>query len=133
MIMHGVVKIHGLNTLYYLIELPEKTDELEIVEGGTIEIPPDIGDWPIGTERPPIRTLAVSKTDPKQFKLFKYPDQVEAAGFEPTGLNYGGAYSPWQWKKLVEIIPSMKAFEAIGGNDRPGAMDEAMRYIREAR
>ena len=48
-------------------------------------------------------------------------------------MSYGGAYSPSQWERLAEGIPAMKAFDAINGNDRPGAMDEAMRYIREAR
>jgi hypothetical protein len=131
--MHGLVKIHGLNALYYVIEVPEKSDDWDIVEGGTVEVPPDIADWPNGTKRPPPRTLAVCKADPKRYKLFKYPEQVEPEGFEPTGLNYGGAYSPWQWKRLVELIPSMRAFESIKGNDHPGAMDQAMSYIREAR
>jgi hypothetical protein len=136
--MHCVAKIPELSTIYYLIEVPANRDDLErdgveIVEGAWVEVPSDPGEWPIGTDSPPPRTLGVSKTNPKHYREFKYPEEVEQAGFEPTGMSYGGAYSPAHWERLVERIPSMKAFEAIKGNDRPGAMDEALRYIREAR
>jgi hypothetical protein len=131
--MHCVVKIPGLSSIYSLTEVPAVRDGLEVEEGAWIEIPADIADYPIGTDNPPPRTLAVSKADPKHYKLFKYPEEVERDGFEPTGLSFGGRYSPSEWSRLAAIIPSMKRFESIKGNDRPGAMDEAMRYIREAR
>jgi hypothetical protein len=136
--MQCVVVIPELSTVYFLIEVPANRGDLErdgmkIVEGAWIEVPADLGEWPIGTDRPPVRTLGVCKTDPKHYREFKYPDEVEPAGFEPTGMTYGGAYSPRQWHRLAERIPALKAFEAITGNDRPGAMDEAMSYIRQAR
>jgi hypothetical protein len=134
--MQCVVKIPELNTIFFVAELrkiPEARDGVEIVPEAWVEVPRDIADWPIGTDRPPPRTLGICKTNPKHYREFKYPDEVEKAGFEPTGMNYGGAYSPSQWEQLAKRIPAMKAFEAITGNDRPGAMDDAMRYIREAR
>ena len=134
--MQCVVKIPELNTIFFVAELkeiPEARDGVEIEEGAWVEVPKDIADWPIGTDRPPLRTLGVSKNNPKHYREFKYPAEVEKAGFEPTGMTYGGAYSPSQWERLAERIPALKAFEAITGNDRPGAMDEALRYIREAR
>jgi hypothetical protein len=130
--MHGIVKIHGLSAIYYLMEVPNESDDWEVEEGAWIEVPSDIADWPIGTNSPPPPTLAVSKFNPKHYKMFKHQEEVERDGFEPTGMSYGGVYSPSQWKRLVERIPSMRAFEAIKGNDRPGAMDEALRFIREA-
>jgi hypothetical protein len=131
--MRGVVKIHGLSAIYYLMELPEESDDWDVEPGAWIEIPADIADDPIGIDDPPPRTLAVCRSNPKHYRLFKDPDEVERAGFEPTGMNFGGVYSPSQWSRFVKIIPSLIAFEAIGDNDRPGAMDDAMRYIREAR
>lgn len=131
--MHGIVKIRGLNGVYYLTEIPEKSDDWEIEEGAWVEVPANISEWPEGTDRPPPKTLAVSKADRKHYRLFKYPEEVERSGFEPTGMSYAGAYSPSQWKKLVTAIPFMRSFEAIKGNDPPGVMDEALRSIREAR
>ena len=135
--MQCVVKIPDMNAIFFVAELkeiPEACDGVEIEEGAWVEVPRDIADWPMGTDRPPPSTLGVSKTDPKHYREFKYPEEVEREGFEPTGMSYGGAYSLRRlWEQLVERIPAMKAFEAIKGNDRPGAMDEAMRYIREAR
>lgn len=131
--MRCVVKVPGLDTIYSLMEVPAGRDGLVIEEGAWIEVPPDIVDWPDGADRPPSPTLGVSRSDPGHYRLFKRPEEVEAAGFEPTGKSFGGHYSPSQWERLVRRIPSMRAFEAIKGNDRPGAMDEALRYIREAR
>jgi hypothetical protein len=133
--MQCVVKIPELNTIYFvaqLKELPEAGEGVEVEEGAWVEVPRNIADWPIETDRPP-RTLGVSKTNPKHYREFKYPDELEKAGFRPTGLNFGGTYSPSQWERLSEAIPAMKAFEAIQGNDPPGAMDEALRLIRVAR
>jgi hypothetical protein len=131
--MHGVVKIHGLNSVYFLKEVPEEGDNWKIEEGAWVEVPSDIADWPDETDSPPPPTLAVSKSDPKKYRMFKRPEEVEPAGFEPTGMSYGGVYSPRQWERLVEAIPFMRSFEAIKGNDPPGAMDEALRSIRGAR
>jgi hypothetical protein len=134
--MQCVVKIPELNTIFFLAqleELPEDREDWEIVPDAWVEVPRDIADWPMGTDRPPPRTLGVCKTNPKHYREFKYPGEAEKAGFEPTGMLYGGAYSPSQWERLVTRIPAMKAFEAIKGNDPPGAMDKALRSIREAR
>jgi hypothetical protein len=131
--MHGVVKIHGLDAIYYLPELPDEGDDWEIEEGAWVEVGPDVEDDPTGPDRPASWTLAISKDDPKHYRLFKYPEGVESAGFEPTGRSYGGVYSRSMWERLAEAIPWMRSFEAIGGNDPPGAMDEALRSIREAR
>lgn len=135
MLMQCVVKIPELNTIFFvagLEEIPVVPEGVEIVPEGRVESPPDISAWPQGERRPLPPTLGVSRSDPTLYREFKSPEELELAGFEPTGMNYGGAYSPWAWQQLAERIPALKAFDAITGNDRPGAMDEAMRYIREA-
>ena len=130
--MHCVVEIPEISAILSLMELPDDSLGLNVVEGGWIEVPPDIADWPIGTDRPPPRTLAVCETDPKHYRLFKFPDEVERAGFRATGMTYWGAYSPTSWKRFTEKLPSIKAFYAIP-DDPPDAMEAATRYLREAR
>jgi len=128
--MHGLVKIKGLNALYFLEELPEDREELDlVVEGGGVSVPPDIVDWPEGADQP-MRVLGVSRSDPRRYRLFRSPGEVGPAGFDPTSLNYGGIYTPRMWQLLAKGIPDMRAFEATPA-DPPGAWEEAMRYIRE--
>ena len=134
--MQCVVRVPELKMIFFVAGLkaiPEAPEGVEIEPEAWVEVPRDIADWPLGTHRPPPSTLGISKTNRKYYREFKYPDELEKEGFEPTGMVYGGAYSPWQWERLAERIPALKAFEAITGNDRPGAMDEAMSYIRKAR
>ena len=64
--------------------------------------------------------------------MFRLPDDLEPAGFQPTEQVYGGAYNPDAWKRLVASIPALQRFNAIPP-DPPGVMETAMRYIREAR
>jgi hypothetical protein len=130
--MQCVVKIPALNTLYYLEEIPPPDEDLVIEEGAWVDVSRD-GEDSNGTDREPEWTLGLSGSDPSHYKLFEYPDQVEAAGFEPTGMRYGGFYLLPHWERLMSILPSLKAFEAMEDNDPPGAMDEAMRYIRGGR
>ncbi len=48
-------------------------------------------------------------------------------------MTYGGAYTPAMWERFTTGIPAMKAFHAIPDDDPPGAVDLALRYLREAR
>ena len=131
--MHGVVTIRGLDTLYALTELPDDRSELDlVVEGATVSVSPGLEDFPDGLKRPCYPPLGRCKSDPKQFRLFHDRKKLKAAGFEPTGLFYGGCVTPDQWPWLVKRIPGMRAFAAIPP-DPPGAWEAAMRYIREGR
>ncbi len=131
--MHGVVKVRGLDTLYWLPELPDDRSELDLVEeGATASVSPGLEDFPDGLERPCYPPLGRCKSDPKQYRLFHGRKEVEHAGYEPTGHFYGGTRSPEQWRNLVKRIPAMRAFAAIPP-DPPGVMEAAMRYIREGR
>jgi len=131
--MHGVVKIRGLNTLYSLKELPEDRSELDLVEEGAwISVPPEITDWPPEVTDPPPPTVARSKVDPKKYRLFRLAGDVEPAGYEPTGLSYGGVRTPEGWRRRVRMISADRAFAAIPP-DPPGVWEEAMRIMRENR
>ena len=131
--MHGVVKIRGLGTLYSLTELPEDRSELDLVEeGAAVAVPPELGGWPIGAVSQPSPRLGRCKADPKKFRLFELADELEPAGYEPTGLTYGGVYTPEMWRRLVKMIPMRRAFAAIPA-DPPGVMEKALEYIREGR
>ncbi len=131
--MHGVVTIRGLDTLYWLDELPDDRGELDLVEeGATVAVPPGLEDFPDGLERRSYPALGRHKDDPKQYRLFRHEEEIEPAGFEPIESFYGGHYSPKQWRWLVKQIPAMRAFAAIPP-DPPGVMEEALRYIREGR
>ncbi len=131
--MHGVVKIRGLTTLYYLPELPDDRSELDLVEeGATVALAPgleDFPDGPIGSTYPP---LGRCQADPKRYRLFRDRAEVGAAGYEPVELFYGGSRSPEHWRNLARQIPAMRALAAIPP-DPPGVMEEALRYIREGR
>lgn len=131
--MRCVAKIPGVDTIYELEETPADREGLEIEEGAWVEVPSDRSDRPAGIDRLLQRTLGRSTTDPKHYKLFEHPGEVEPAGFEPTGMIYSGRYSPSAWERFARAIPSIKAFHAMPDDDPPGAVDQALRYLREAR
>jgi hypothetical protein len=130
--MHGAVTIPEMYTTFFLGELPENREGLKVDEGAWVEIPEDLSLWPEGTVAPQ-QTLCRSTTDPKIYKVFKYDSQIDRSMFMPTGTTYGGVYTREMWERFVRDLPDIKAFHAIKGNDRPGAMDEVLRSIREAR
>jgi hypothetical protein len=130
--MHGAVTIPEMYTTFFLGELPENREGLEVNEGAWVEVPEDLSLWPEGTIAPD-QTLCRSTTDPKVYRVFKYDREIDRSEFAPTGTVYGGVYSPEMWERFTRALPGIKAFHAIKGRDRPGAMDEALRHIREAR
>jgi hypothetical protein len=131
-LMHGAVTIPEMYTTFFLGELPENREGLEVNEGAWVEIPGDLSQWPEGTDAPE-QTLCRSTADPKVYRLFKYDREIDRSQFIPTGMAYGGVYSREMWERFVEDLPHIKEFHAIKGHDRPGAMDEALRCIRGAR
>jgi hypothetical protein len=131
--MPCAVKVPELDAIIFLdSDVPEDRAGLEFEEGAWLEISPDHQPGSNGVEECRY-SLCQSKRDPRHFKLFWCDADVDRSEFEPTGLHHGGFYSRAMWERLVKELPSLKAFNEIGGNDPPGAMDLAMRYIREAR
>jgi hypothetical protein len=136
--MQCVAKIPWMYSIISLSEIPEGRDALEregleIEEGAWVEVPPDIIHWPTDYEHLAERTLGRSQADPKHYKMFKNLEEAERSGFEPTGMSYGGAYTPAMWERFTTAIPAMKAFHAIPDDDDPGAGDLALSYLRRAR
>ncbi len=136
--MRCVVKIPWMFSIISLGEMPRDCDALEregleIEEGGWVEVPPDLVSLPVDNDRLAERTLGRSQADPRHYKMFKHPDDAARAGFDLTGMSYGGAYTPAMWARFTTAIPSLKAFHEIPDDDPPGAVDLALSYLRRER
>ena len=127
-----MVKIPEMRA-FLLVEgtTPDPSLGLEVVEGGWIEIPPGVFDQPEGAEYRP-QNLGVCRSDPRHFRSFRHPEEVEAAGFESTGLSYGGAYSAAMWERFVARLPSIRAWYAIP-DDPPEVMKAVLHDLGEVR
>ena len=130
--MHGAVTIPEMYTTFFLGDLPQDREGLDVNEGAWVEVSEDLSSWPEGAEAPD-QTLCRSKSDPKVYRLFKYDREIDRSEYMPTGTVFGGIYSKEMWERFARSLPGIKAFHAIKGRDRPGAMEEALRHIREAR
>jgi hypothetical protein len=131
--MSCAVKVPEMNAIIFLTtDVPENRAGLEFEEGAWVEISPNDHLQSNGTEGTRYK-LCQSTTDPRHYKLFWSGEEIDRTEFTPTGMLHGGIYSRSMWERFVEALPGIKAFNAITGNDPPGAMDEAMRHIREAR
>jgi hypothetical protein len=136
--MRCVVRIPWMYTILALAEAPGGRDDLEregleIEEGAWVEVPPDVADWPTDYDRLAERTLGRCRAEPRHYKLFRHPDEADRAGFDSTGMVFGGVYTPAMWRRFAEALPEIKAFHEIPDDDPPGAYEEALRYLREAR
>jgi hypothetical protein len=130
--MYGSVKIPGMHAIFFLMELPEEREGLDVEEGAWVEIPSNIGLWSEGADDPR-QTLCRSTSDPLHYKLFRGDRGINPAEFEPTGMSFGGTLSSSAWRRFAEGVPAIKAFHAIPDTEPPGAMDEILRSIRGAR
>jgi hypothetical protein len=131
--MSCAVKVPEMDAIIFLkTDVPENRAGLEFIEGAWLEISPNDHLRSNAVEECRY-ALCRSKIDPRHFKLFWCDAEIDRSEFEPTEMHYGGFYTESMWDRLVVLLPGLKTFNAIGGNDPPGAMDQAMRYIREAR
>jgi hypothetical protein len=131
--MSCAVRVPEMDAIIFLdTDVPENRAGLEFEEGAWLEISPNHQLRSDGVEECQY-SLCQSKTDPRHYKLFWCDAEVDRSEYEPTGMHHGGFYSRSMWERLVKALPSIKAFNAITGNDPPGAMDQALKYIREAR
>ncbi len=138
--MTHVVTIPAINTSFFVADVPgESLPPLkgqpgwEIEEGAWIEVVPNLGEWPQGTEAPQT-TLCRSLSNPQHYKVFNRPADADPTEFRATGMNFGGPYSRRGWDRFTrEGLVALLKFYEIPDTDPPGAMDEAMRLIREAR
>ena len=131
--MSCAVKIPGVPAVFFLTDVPDDPDELEIEEGAWVEIVSNYALWS-GDAEVPRQFLCQSTADPKHYKMFKNTRDINPEEFAPTNLTFGGTFSKTSWNHYVQkAVPFIKSFHAIPDTDPPGAMEEAMRHIREAR
>lgn len=125
------VTVEPLSAIFFMEERPEGI-QWEIQEGVDLDNPPNLWLWPDG-EPAPEGVLCRSTSDPKRYKVFKYRREIDPGEFQPTGKNFGGIYSKAAWERFQKFLLAELAIRAIPDDDPPGAMDEAIRSIREAR
>jgi hypothetical protein len=89
---------------------PDQLDALRqlggrVVEDVTLDDPNENYRWPEGTEAPQL-TLAVCRTDPTHYRIFKHPHQVND-DFEPTGTQHAIFGRPSDWRAFAEGLATM--------------------------
>jgi hypothetical protein len=114
--MSFAVKTPPLTSIYFLMDLPDNTEGLEVEEGAWVEVPTNVNAWPEGARRPET-VLCRSREDPKHYKLFKYRNEIEGTEWEETGLNFGGTFSKTSWERFAKSLPSLMALHAIPDED----------------
>lgn len=116
--MSYAVKTPPLRSIYFLMDLPEDREGLEIEDGAWVDIPPNVHAWPPGTNAPE-QVLCRLRQDPKHYKLFKYRDEIDGADWEDTGMNLGGTFSASSWGRFARGLGSLKALHAIPDAEGP--------------
>jgi hypothetical protein len=119
------VMIKPMNTICFVTKQPEALDppieeNVEVVENVEIDIPPDLYNWPEGTDRPE-NALGEARDDPKRFKLFKYQKEMDHTEYHPTGINFGGLYSKERWDEFSKSLPALLQFFAMPDDPVPSA------------
>ncbi len=116
--MTCAVKIPGMRSLYFLMDLPDDREDLDdIEEGAWIEIHRTLYFWREGADRPEV-FLCRSRDDPRHCTLFQR-DEIDATEWEETGLNFGGTFSRESWREFAERLRTIRAFQTIP-DDRDG-------------
>jgi hypothetical protein len=125
------VTVVPLNAVVFLTG-PPGDGPWSVVEGVELDLASNYGLWPEGSPCPE-QVVCVSTSDPKYFKVFKYSREIPLAEFQSTGRTFGGFFSERAWRRFREKLAGQMKFLEIPDDDPPGAFDEAMRLIREAR
>jgi hypothetical protein len=125
------VTIEPLNAIVFLA-VPPGDGPWSVVEGVELDLPSNYDARPEGAP-PPEQLVCRSASDPKVFKVFNDSRDVPPAEFHSTGKTFGGFFSERTWRRFREKLAGHMKFLEIPDDDPPGAFDEAMRLIREAR
>jgi hypothetical protein len=110
--MSYAVKVPGMHAIFFLMDLPEGQEGLDIEEDAWVEVPMNVNLWPEGARRPET-VLCQSRDDHKHYKLFKYRNEIEGTEWEETGLNFGGTFSKDSWKEFAQRLGAIRALHAI--------------------
>ena len=138
--MDCVVTIPEIQTTFFVVDLLgeslpaiEDAQDCQVEYGAWVEIPKDVSFYPEdGIEAP--AELRRSIDDPKHYKVLN-PDRNGAMHkFAPTGTRFGGTWSADAWTRFAQKgLPFLLRSGRLPDTDPPGAMEAAMRYLREAR
>jgi hypothetical protein len=123
------VTIEPLNTICFVSERPEE-NEWEVQEGVSLDAAPLYG--PRTPDRAPLdEILCVSASDPKYFKVYRDPRDIDPAQFRPMGRRYGGIFSKPTWERFAKhITPTLAALD-VSVDEPPGATEQAVAAIKQ--
>jgi hypothetical protein len=116
------VTVPPLNTTFFLAERPAE-GPYDVEEGVELDAAFNLYDGPRGDERAH-PTLCRSVSNPKHYKVFKSPREVDPGAFRPTGTNFGGFFSRNTWQRFQEQLPVALADLPIPDGDAPHALAE---------
>ena len=87
------------STTYFTTGLPGE-GPWEVETEVELDLAENLYDWPDGTPMPnPV--VCGSKTNPKYFKVFKHPSQIDETRFESPGRQFGGLFSSETWQRFA--------------------------------
>jgi hypothetical protein len=105
------VTIETLNTTFFVCDCPD-TNEWQLQEGVSLDSAPLYGTG--RPDRVPFeQILCESISDPKYYKLFRNPKDIDPDQFRPTGRHYGGLFSKPSWERFAKRAPSAIAILEI--------------------
>ena len=120
------VTIEPLAVVLFTDEPPEGGN-WDVEEGVSLDLPFNYAAWPEGSERPR-QILCRLKSDPKYYKVFRYPREIPPE-YEPTGKSFGGFLPGPAWPEFARALSGAVASRATADDEPPGATDEALRAL----
>ncbi len=127
--MMYAVTIEPLVAIFFVSDQPQG-EGWQVQEGVGLDVPSNYDTWPEG-EKQPEQVLCASISNPLNYKLFKYSEDIDTAEFQPTGKHFGGVYSRPSWTRFVKNLPAVLAVVDVPDRERPGATDEAVAAIKQ--
>jgi hypothetical protein len=125
------VEIEPLNRIFFVSERPDG-GEWEVLEGVSLDAAPVYGIGRPGREAQE-QILCVSVSDPRHFKVFINPNDIDLSEFQPTGRRFGGIFSKPTWERFAQHAPAAIATLYTEVDEPPGATEEAVAAIIRGR
>lgn len=129
-----LLKDRRLGQEYFVFTHTDPRDEGfrgEVVAGAELDYDNDIHHWPDGEPRPQPQ-LGRDPANPKRFKVFKFPEQLRAAGFERVYDNTPLVVPSWQYYSTLFPTPAALA-QTLGQDEWAEYLDEIDEATRQRR